>query len=223
MNIAFIPARTGSKRIPKKNKKIFLGKEMILWPIDCLKEADFIGDIYVSTDDQDIAEIANRSNVNVFHRSEKFADDYATSIDALWEFKNSVEIDFENIIMVYPTTPILHLDYLSKGLDIITNNPDFSCLYTIKAFEHKIQRALQLSASGAINPLNDKIFFQRTQDQDNAYFDAANFYIFNKKFFYDNSNSHLESTYGMVLPRGITTFDIDDNDDWLEAEKYLLK
>ena len=118
-NLAIIPARGGSKRIPRKNIKDFLGKPIISYSIEAAINSGLFDEVMVSTDDNEIAEVALKYGAKVpFLRSIKNSDDYSTTIDVIKEvireYKIKINIHFENGCCIYPTAPLLKIDHLKK-------------------------------------------------------------------------------------------------------------
>jgi N-acylneuraminate cytidylyltransferase len=122
-NVAIIPARGGSKRIPGKNIKTFLGKPIMAYSIECAKEAGIFKEVMVSTDDQEIADVAIKYGASVpFMRSDKNADDFATTADVVREVMdeyNKLGRSFDNICCIYPTAPFMVSDRLKEGLRLL--------------------------------------------------------------------------------------------------------
>jgi N-acylneuraminate cytidylyltransferase len=124
-NICIIPARGGSKRIPKKNIKLFLGKPIISYSIELALKSNLFDEIMVSTDNDEIAEIAIKSGANIpFFRSSQNSDDFATTLDVIQEVRleylklNKI---FDNVCCIYPTAPLVNISDLVKGYDLMLN------------------------------------------------------------------------------------------------------
>ena len=119
MNIAIIPARGGSKRIPRKNIKLFHGLPVIVYAIKAAKESEIFDEVFVSTDDEEIAEVATSFGATIpWMRSKDLSDDHATTIHVMQDTVNKLStnlIDLENICCVYPVTPLLRPNFLSQG------------------------------------------------------------------------------------------------------------
>lgn len=219
-NIAIIPARGGSKRIPRKNIRDFLGKPIIADSIETALESGLFEEVMVSTDDEEIAEVAKKYGAKVpFMRSEENADDYASTVDVLVEVLQEYQQQgkyFENGCCVYPTAPLLKPSFLKSGYEKLINE-DFSTVFPVVEFSYPIQRSLKLSEKGKLEMNWPRYLDSRSQDLSKAYHDAGQFYWFNvegllkeKKLFGNNSGA-------LVLP-STSVQDIDTEEDWKLAE-----
>lgn len=219
-NLAIIPARGGSKRIPRKNIRDFLGKPIIAYSIDVALESGLFKEVMVSTDDEEIAEVAMKYGAKVpFMRSAENADDYATTVDVLVEVLQTYqqqEKNFENGCCIYPTAPLIRSAFLDNAYEKLINE-DFSTVFPVVEFSYPIQRSLKLSEKGKVEMNWPEHLESRSQDLPKAYHDAGQFYWFNveeilkeKKLFGKNSGT-------IVLP-STSVQDIDTEEDWKLAE-----
>ena len=224
--IAIITARSGSKRIPKKNIKIFLGKPIIAYSIEKAINSKLFDKVMVSTDDKEIADISKNYGAEVpFFRSKKNSDDFSTTPDVLIEVletykKLNEEFDFG--CCIYPTAPLISKKELKKSFDILISK-NYDCVFPILPFSYPIQRALRIENSEKvemINPLNYRV---RSQDLEKMYHDAGQFYWFNVSKFINKKKLWTNNT-GFIIVDEINTQDIDDEMDWKLAEiKYKNK
>lgn len=224
--IAIITARSGSKRIPKKNIKIFLGKPIIAYSIEKAINSKLFDKVMVSTDDKEIADISKNYGAEVpFFRSKKNSDDFSTTPDVLIEVletykKLNEEFDFG--CCIYPTAPLISKKELKKSFDILISKK-YDCVFPILPFSYPIQRALRIENSEKvemINPLNYRV---RSQDLEKMYHDAGQFYWFNVSKFINKKKLWTNNT-GFIIVDEINTQDIDDEMDWKLAEiKYKNK
>ena len=224
--IAIITARSGSKRIPKKNIKIFLGKPIIAYSIEKAINSKLFDRVMVSTDDKEIADISKNYGAEVpFFRSKKNSDDFSTTPDVLIEVletykKLNEEFDFG--CCIYPTAPLISKKELKKSFDILISKK-YDCVFPILPFSYPIQRALRIENSEKvemINPLNYRV---RSQDLEKMYHDAGQFYWFNVSKFINKKKLWTNNT-GFIIVDEINTQDIDDEMDWKLAEiKYKNK
>ncbi|MEO5572112.1 MAG: pseudaminic acid cytidylyltransferase [Bacteroidia bacterium] len=224
-NIAIIPARGGSKRIPKKNIRNFLGKPIISYSIQAAIESNLFDEIMVSTDNTEIAEIAIKAGAKVpFMRSEKNADDFAGTSDVLTEVINKYKeknVEFENGCCIYPAAPFVQVKHLVGGFQLLTVK-NLDTVYSAIEYSYPIWRGLKRNENGKVQMLWPEYLNSRSQDLEKVYHDAGQWYWFNmngfviqKKLFSDNS-SFIE------LPE-TEVQDIDTEKDWLIAEmKYKL-
>lgn len=219
-NLAIIPARGGSKRIPRKNIRNFLGKPIIAYSIETALESGLFDEVMVSTDDEEIAEVAKKYGAKVpFMRSNENADDHATTIDVLVEVLHSYQqqqTHFKNGCCIYPTAPLLKSSFLKSGYEKLINER-FSAVFPVVEFSYPIQRSLKLREKGNAEMNWPEHLESRSQDLPKAYHDAGQFYWFNveeilkeKKLFGNNSGA-------IVLP-STSVQDIDTEEDWKLAE-----
>lgn len=226
MNVAIIPARGGSKRIPRKNIKEFCGKPMIAWSIEAAQKSGVFDRIIVSTDDKEIAEVARRYGAEVpFIRPANIADDFATTVDvihhALVELSKIAFID--SICCIYATAPFLQgLDLKNAYDKLKQNNCDY--VFSATSFPFPIQRAVYLASDGMVRmfqPENEK---KRSQDLEPAYHDAGQFYWGRPDAFMSRKGFFTSKSLLEILPRERVQ-DIDTPEDWVFAENLfqLLK
>ncbi|MBX2931834.1 MAG: pseudaminic acid cytidylyltransferase [Chitinophagaceae bacterium] len=222
-NIAIIPARGGSKRIPRKNIKEFLGKPIIAYSIQTAIQSNLFNEIMVSTDDEEIATIAKQYGAKVpSMRSSKNADDYATTIDVLNEVLNFYKNDnkhFDYACCIYPTAPLVNVAQLNNGFEKLhTNKAD--AVFPIVAFSYPIWRSVEVDENGYTKMLWNEYLKSRSQDLKKVYHDAGQWYWFNpnkitNSLFTDNTTS--------IILKEDEVQDIDTPTDWLLAEmKYKI-
>ena len=223
-NLCIIPARGGSKRIPRKNIKNFLGKPIISYSIESAIDSGLFDEVMVSTEDQEIADVAKNYGATVpFFRSNKNADDFATTVDVLLEVikqYESQEKSFDNICCVYPTAPFATKEKLEQAYKKL-NSEDFDAIFPVLEYSYPIQRALKLNDSkiSLFYPENET---KRSQDFDNSYHDSGQFYFFKTKRFLENKTVFTNNTGGILLTE-LEAQDIDNETDWKLAEmKYEL-
>ena len=221
LNLAIIPARGGSKRIPRKNIKDFLGKPIIAYSIEVALKSELFDEVMVSTDDKEIAEISMKYDAKVpFNRSDKTADDYATLADVIDEVKNTYRKQnktFDNICCILPTAPLITLENLKKGYDLLLmKNAD--SVRPIVRFSYPIQRAVKVE-DGKLSMFYPEYQKTRSQDLEPAFHDAGQFYWMRFKPGLRGVNK-----IGFEIPE-TNAQDIDTDEDWKIAElkfSYLL-
>ena len=216
-NLCIIPARGGSKRIPKKNIKLFLGKPIIAYSIKVALETKLFDEIIVSTDDIEIAEISKKIGAQIpFFRSSKTSDDFATLSDVVEEVKNyysKIGKTFDNICLILPTAPLIQIANIKKGLKILSDN-DVNSVRPVLRFSYPIQRALKMN-NHKIKFINSKFSKTRSQDLEPAFYDSGQFYWM--KF---DSGLKGDNKYGFEIKESEAQ-DIDTFEDWKIAEiKY---
>lgn len=223
--LAIIPARGGSKRIPKKNIKFFLGKPIIAYAIETAINSKLFDEVMVSTDDHDIAEIAVSYGAKVpFIRSEKNANDFATTIDVIKEVISSyekLERKFKYASCIYPCTPLLSKQRLSESFYLLEKK-NLDCVFPIIKYGFPIQRAVRLNDKGLIEMFQPEHLTTRSQDLENSFHDAGQFYSFNVNNLVSKQKLLTELT-GYIEVSEMEAQDIDNLVDWQLAElKYKI-
>jgi pseudaminic acid cytidylyltransferase len=220
MNIAIIPARGGSKRIPRKNIKEFHGKPIIAYSIEAAKEAGCFDRIIVSTDDNEIAEVAKKYGAEVpFIRPEEISNDYATTSDVIvhalsWLSANGQKIAYA--CCIYATAPFISSKAISTGLDELIKG-NFNYAFSVSTYPFPIQRALKISKEGSISMFMPEHMNTRSQDLEEAFHDAGQFYWGESAAFLAKTPIFSSASFAMILPRE-TVQDIDTLEDWSNAE-----
>lgn len=224
MRIAVIPARGGSKRIPKKNIKDFSGRPIISYPIKAALEAKIFDHVIVSTDSDDIAKIAKETGAEVpFFRPLELADDITPTAPVLIHSINWVKKNWGNVeyaCCIYPTTPFLRTEYLLKGYELIVNK-NASAAFSVTTFPFTIFRALRINDNGSIGMYWPEYELTRSQDLPEAYHDAGQFYWVNAEKFLETQKLYAKDSIPVILPRFMVQ-DIDTPEDWINAE-YMYK
>lgn len=220
MKIAIIPARGGSKRIPRKNIKAFHGKPMIAYSIEAAQKSGCFDRIIVSTDDQEIADTALKYGAEVpFLRPADIADDYATTMDVMdhaIQYLAKENISPEFVCCIYATAPFILADDLRKGLGIL-NEPNVEYAFSATSFPFPIQRAIKLTEQGDVEMFSEQYADTRSQDLVEAYHDAGQFYWGKTSAFLARKAIFAEHSKVVLLPRKRVQ-DIDTVEDWELAE-----
>jgi len=218
--IAIIPARGGSKRIPRKNIKQFLGKPIMAYSINAALESGLFDTVMVSTDDEEIKDIALEYGADVpFLRSEKNSDDFATTVDVLLEVLSKYEQSGDKFIQgtcLYPTAPFVNKDLIIESYKLLTSSSADTVL-PITVFSYPIDRALELKTDNGVKFIKEENSFQRSQDLKEFYHDAGQFYTFDTKVLRDKKSLFTDNSYAIVLSN-LQVQDIDNLDDWQLAE-----
>ena len=220
-NLCIIPARGGSKRIPHKNVKPFMGKPMLAYSIETARTTRLFDEIMVSTDDEEIVEVARQYGANVpFMRSAETASDNATTADVLKEVLskyNELGREFDNFCCFYATAPLVQSKDVVLAFERLQKS-DFTCVYPVVQFSYPIWRCLDLAEDGTMTRHWPEYENSRSQDLPKEYHDSGTFYWYKTK----------EWLTGKVKIGGIevdetTIQDIDTETDWKLAEmKYQL-
>ncbi|MCR5518357.1 MAG: pseudaminic acid cytidylyltransferase [Lachnospiraceae bacterium] len=223
-SIAIITARGGSKRIPKKNIRDFCGKPIIAYSIEAALGAGIFDEVMVSTDSEEIAEIAKRYGASVpFMRSEATSSDYATTRDVLLEVLSNykdIGMEFDDMVCIYPTAPFLTGKKLRNAMDTFHDNKG-SLLIPVVRFSYPPQRAYVINENRLLFK-NEEYRYSRSQDLEPYYHEAGQFYCYNIKDYYEANGSIKENIVPYVLAESEVQ-DIDTEVDWIMAEmKYRL-
>lgn len=223
--IAIIPARGGSKRIPRKNIKDFLGMPIIAYSIKAAIESGIFDEVMVSTDDAEIAEVAKQYGASVpFLRSKETANDYATTADVLNEVLKSYEakgMEFEVLCCLYATAPFVTAEKLREASNILEVG-SFDSAFTCVPFSYPVQRALQINDNGRISMKWPEYKSSRSQDLPTFYHDAGQFYFANVQSFKDTNGLWGDNTAPIILSE-LEVQDLDTLTDWAIAEmKYKI-
>jgi len=213
-----IPARGGSQRIKGKNIRSFAGSPMISWPINACIETGLFDDIFVSTDSQEIASVAEAVGAKVLWRPDYLADSYAGTTPVIQEILTNQLAELPDdywIYMIYPTSPITGA-LVSNFVNFSEKNAG-SFSVSVGKFRNHIQRALGITENQTLQFLNSQYVDSRSQDLEEHFFDAGKLYGANASTWREASSPLLGSPKGFHLPMWATV-DIDTEDDWLLAE-----
>jgi pseudaminic acid cytidylyltransferase len=221
-NLAIIPARSGSKRIPKKNIKLFAGKPIIAFSIEAALNSGLFDEVMVSTDSPEIAKIAIGFGAKVpFLRSEENSNDYASTMDVINEVCDSYEKEFQQkfdyICCIYATAPLIKMEHLIVGINKMKNEK-LTCVFPAVLFSYPIWRGFQINAK-KLELLSDKFVNSRTQDLEKTYHDAGQWYWFD---YTKIKNWKWPENSGIIELNDLEVQDIDNFTDWEIAEmKYM--
>lgn len=218
--ICLIPARGGSKRIPRKNIRPFRGVPMIAWPIRVASESALFGDIMVSTDDQEIARIAADAGASVpFLRPAALSDDHATTdmviLHAL-EWLRAQGREPRYLCCIYPCTPLLTSDDLGRGLETLIGL-QATTAFSVVSYGHPIFRALKLNHAGRLEMFWPDYRLTRSQDLPEAWHDAGQFYWLDISRYSHEPRIFSGNSVPVIMPAW-RAIDIDTLDDWKRLE-----
>lgn len=222
-NIAIIPARGGSKRIPRKNIKSFMGKPIIAYSIEAALQSGLFEEVMVSTDDDEIAGIARECGAKVpFMRSAETSNDYAGTADVILEVLEMYEMlgrKFDTVCCIYPTAPFVTLDRLTEAYSKLTEGID--SVFTCVAYSYPVQRSLHI-VDERISLVYPEYAASRSQDLEPFYHDAGQFYVTRTTAFNQEKTFWGHNTVGLILSE-LEVQDLDTLTDWTLAEmKYKL-
>lgn len=223
-NIAIITARGGSKRIPGKNIRDFLGKPVIVYSIEAAINSECFEEVMVSTDDKEIAAISEKYGAKIpFFRSGKNSDDFATTSDVLAEVLGKyikMGIKYDNACCIYPTAPFITADIVKKTYKEYTDKDAYALMPVVR-FSYPIQRAFKTDGH-FLRMLQPENINRRSQDLEPSYHDAGQFYWLRVKEFLVNKSIITDKTAYYEIPE-IYAQDIDSESDWKIAElKYKI-
>ncbi len=220
MNIAVIPARSGSKRIPAKNTKSFAGKPLIAYSIEAAKASEVFDKIWVSTDSEEMAEVALKHGADVpFLRPEHLSNDIIGTrpvTNHAIEFALKAGLAPDYCCCIYATAPFLQAKYLQQGIAQLQLNRDKAFAFSVTSFAFPIQRSLKI-ADEKIAPMFPNAIAMRSQDLEEAYHDAGQFYWGRTQDYLSDKAIFSEHSIPIILPRHLVQ-DIDTPEDWLRAE-----
>jgi len=221
MNIAVIPARGGSKRIPRKNIRQFIDRPMIAWSIEAARRSGVFDRIVVSTDDPEIAEIAKASGAEVpFMRPPELSDDHTPTVPVIRHAIGWLEAagaDVKKVCCIYATAPLLDGLYLEQGSRQLDADPALEFAFSITPFAFPIQRALKLDPQGGTSMFHPEHELTRSQDLEHAYHDAGQFYWGTRDGWMTRDRIFSARCQGVLLPPHLVQ-DIDTPEDWIRAE-----
>lgn len=220
MRLAIIPARGGSKRIPRKNIKPFGGKPMIAWSIAAAQQSGCFDRIIVSTDDSEIAEVAKVHGAEVpFMRPPELSDDHVGTIPVIAHaisWQNAQGKQVSQACCIYATAPFVRAEDLKHGLEILeSSGADYS--FAVTSYPFPIQRAVRITPEQRVSMFQPEQFNTRSQDLEEALHDAGQFYWGRAKAWLAGLQLFNEGSYPIVLPR-YRVQDIDTPEDWIRAE-----
>lgn len=215
--LCVIPARGGSKRIPRKNVKDFLGKPLIAYSIEAALNSGVFERVIVSTDDAEIADVAVKFGAQVpFMRDAALSDDYATSSDAVADAAAKLG-GYAQVCCLYATAPLITGEILREAYGKFE---EVGCefLFSATEFSFPIQRAIRLGEDGAISMFYPQFALTRSQDLEQAYHDAGAFYFGRREAWLDKKPIFAPHSRAFLLPRNLVC-DIDTPEDFEFAQK----
>jgi len=224
MKLAIIPARGGSKRIPRKNIKLFCEKPMIAWSIEAALQSGCFDQVIVSTDDEEIADVARRYGATVpFVRPAELSDDHTGTIPVIRhaiEWVNAQGQSVEQACCLYATAPFVSPDDIRRGFDtLLDTGSDYA--FSVTSYAFPIQRAIRLNAEGRVEMFNPEHLNTRSQDLEEAFHDAGQFYWGKADAWLQGRMIFSPASVPVALPRHRVQ-DIDTPEDWVRAE-WLFK
>ena len=220
MNICVIPARGGSKRIPRKNIKMFHGKPIIAYSIEAAIASGCFDKVIVSTDDGEIAGIAKEFGAEVpFIRPAEISSDLAATNPVISHAVNWLESQgnfINHVCCLYATAPLIEPNSISSAYKKFKEMKADFC-YSVTSFPFPIQRSIKISKNGKVELFQPEYYHYRSQDLEEAYHDAGQFYWGTKQAFNSENSILSDVVIPYILPRYLVQ-DIDSPEDWVRAE-----
>lgn len=220
MKVAIIPARGGSKRIPRKNIREFCGQPMIAWSIEAAKASGCFDQVIVSTDDEKIASVARKWGADVpFMRPAELSDDFTGTLPVIhhaveWMNQNVASVKYA--CCIYATAPFVSKEDLLQGLQLLKDTGS-SYAFSVTSYAFPIQRAIRITGNGRVAMFNPEHFQTRSQDLEEAWHDAGQFYWGTAEAWCEERPIFSEDSVPVPLPRHRVQ-DIDTPEDWKRAE-----
>ncbi len=221
--VAVIPARGGSKRIPRKNIKNFCGQPMIAYSIQAAQKSGLFDRIIVSTDDEEIAEVSRQYGAEIpFLRPKELADDFTGTGKVIqhclkWLLDQEQGKNIEYVCCIYATAPFMQVKYLQKGFELLKDRNTFYS-FSITSYAFPIQRSIRIRPEGGVEPIFPEYIPKRSQDLEEAYHDAGQFYWGHTASFVEGKPVFHPKSEPVILPRYLVQ-DIDTPEDWQQAEQ----
>ena len=220
MKVAIIPARGGSKRVPRKNIRTFAGRPMLSWPIAAARDAGLFDRIIVSSDDAEIAAIAREAGAETpFLRPDDLADAFTGTQAVVRHALRKLAAQgspADHACCIYATAAFVTSEFLCQGWEsLAAAGKDYA--FSVTSFPAPIQRALRIREDGTLEPIYPEFVPVRSQDLEPAYHDAGQFYWGRAQAFLDDVPLFSPASVPVVLPRHLV-HDIDTEEDWIRAE-----
>lgn len=223
-NLCIIPARSGSKRIPRKNIKLFMGKPIMAYSIEAALESRIFDEVMVSTDSEEFAAVAKKFGAEVpFLRSERTSNDFSITAEVVDEvlakYKEEGKV-FDVICCLYSTAPFVTPEHLLSAYELLGDTVDAS--FSVVEYSFPIQRSHRIDKEGYINMIHPEYYKARSQDLEKTYHDAGQFYFAKTSAFKNEQTFWCKRTVPIILSE-LEVQDLDNETDWKIAEiKYKL-
>lgn len=218
--LAIIPARGGSKGLPRKNIIDLAGKPLIAWTIEASVNSKYITKTIVSSDSNEILEVAKNYGVHILKRPAEFASDLSSSEVVVKHTIDNSEEKYEYIVLLQPTSPLRDTFEIDKAFEKLFSS-EATALISVCEYDNKILKAFKENESGYIEGIsNNKFPFMRRQDLPNTYISNGAIYIIKVEEFLKNNSFFTDKTISFIMDE-IKSLDIDTKKDLEEVEKYI--
>jgi pseudaminic acid cytidylyltransferase len=215
--VAIMPARGGSKRIPRKNIRDFEGRPMLAWPLAAALESGLFDRIVVSTDDEEVAAVARATGAETpFFRPAELADDHTGVLAVMRHAITALGAGIDYACLIYPTAPLLRAADLRAGYEALAACPDKAFALAVTSFAFPVQRAVRITADGSLDAMYPQFRLTRSQDLEPAYHDAGQFCWGRAMAWLAGEAVFSPATLPVVVPRMLVQ-DIDTPEDWGQA------
>ncbi|MBS4240211.1 pseudaminic acid cytidylyltransferase [Campylobacter vulpis] len=218
-NLCIIPARGGSKRIPRKNIIDFCGKPLMSYSIENALNSGVFEEVVVSSDDEEILQVAETFGARALMREKELSDDFSSSSKVIKSVSEKIGAGYENICCLYATAPLLNAKLLKEAYEEFIKS-DFSFLFSAVEFDYPIQRAFYLKEK-KVYMFDESQYFARSQDLERAYHDAGAFYFGKKEAWLKEEMIFTPNSSVYVLARNLVC-DIDTPQDLEFAKKLFV-
>jgi N-acylneuraminate cytidylyltransferase len=220
--LAIITARGGSKRIPRKNIKLFNGFPIIKYSIDAAINSNVFDEVMVSTDDKEIAEISKKFGAKIpFYRSKKNSDDFSGTAEVIEEVLlnyTQIGLKFDHVCCIYPTAPFVNSEKINNAMNLLSST-DTDCVLPIVRYSYPVQRSLKIE-NGYAKMNSPENYFSRSQDLEPTFHDCGQFYCMKVKSILSQKKLFTKKMIGIEVSE-LEMQDIDNEVDWKLAElKY---
>jgi len=218
MNIAIIPARGGSKRIPRKNIKLFNGVPIIHYSIKAAIDSQLFDRVIISTDDQEIADVSIAAGAEVpFLRSRELSNDHAGVLAVIQDSILQLDSKPDRVTCIYATAPFLKKEDLLRSAKLLDQHPKASFIISSIAYDYPVHRSFIQDEHKKLSMLYPECYFERSQDLPTVYHDAAMFYTAKTPIWLDSDRMYRNDAMLIPIPEN-RYCDIDTAEDWLRAE-----
>lgn len=222
VKVAIIPARGGSKRIKRKNIKTFVDEPIIAKSIITAKKANIFDSVIVSTDDDEIKDVALSYGAEVpFLRPKELSDDYTPTIPVIKHAINQINATGENkvtfVCCIYPTAPFLLVEDLQSAYVKLSSDSAIDYVFPVVEYNYPIQRALRININNSLSMFYPGNYDKRSQDLEKSYHDAGQFYWGRAESWLNETPIFNGNSASVIMPR-LRVMDIDTYEDWVLAE-----